>query len=210
VLCKQHSFSSLGDYRQQSLFCRDHHANDGIIDLTSNPRHQQEGDTGDESTARLPCNLAEWNEVLPRGGACDKPNEGRGGSGSKKKSGVRRHFNQLNSPDFFVGIDAIGSPETPPSGQHIRAFLTERLAGSNRNEILALLEQEDAPGFEALPRWRYEHDGWTIDFFPLPKSSVPSDYSSAGFSFCTRKKRFEVPCNKRLATVNLLFRTSSP
>jgi hypothetical protein len=87
-----------------------------------------------------------------------------------RKNQVYDAMNQLNSPDFFIGIDPIGSPETPPSGQHIRAFLTERLAGLNRGEIAALLEDPDVPGFEALPHWHYEHDGWTIDFFPLPKS----------------------------------------
>jgi hypothetical protein len=87
-----------------------------------------------------------------------------------RKNQVYDAINQLNSPDFFIGIDPIGSPETPPSGQHIRAFLTERLAGLNRDKIAALLEEPDVPGFEALPHWRYEHDGWTIDFFPLPKS----------------------------------------
>jgi len=86
-----------------------------------------------------------------------------------RKNQVYDAINQLNSPDFFIGLDPIGNPETPPSGQRIRAFLTERLAGLNRIEVLALLEQENVPGFEALPRWRYEHDGWTIDFFPLPK-----------------------------------------
>ena len=87
-----------------------------------------------------------------------------------RKNQVYDAINQLNSPDFFIGIDQIGSPENPPSGQHIRAFLAERMAGLSRDEIAALLEQPDVPGFEALPRWRYEHDGWTIDFFPLPKS----------------------------------------
>ncbi len=89
-----------------------------------------------------------------------------------RKNQVYDAINQLNSPDFFIGIDPIGSPETPPSGQHIRAFLTERLAGLNRDEIAALLERPDVPGFEGLPHWRYEHDGWTIDFFPLPKSDA--------------------------------------
>jgi len=87
-----------------------------------------------------------------------------------RKNQVYDAINQLDSPDFFIGLDPIGSPETPPSGQHIRTFLTERLAGLNRDEIVALLEQQDVPGFEALPHWQYEHDGWTIDFFPLPKS----------------------------------------
>lgn len=95
-----------------------------------------------------------------------------------RKNQVYDAINQLNSPDFFIGIDPIGSPETPPSGQHIRAFLTERLAGLNRIEILALLEQQNVPGFEGLPHWRYEHDGWTIDFFPLPKSDALTGQAS--------------------------------
>jgi hypothetical protein len=89
-----------------------------------------------------------------------------------RKNQVYDAINQLNSLDFFIGINPLGSPETPPSGQHIRAFLTKRLAGLNRDEIAALLQRPDVPGFEGLPHWRYEHDGWTIDFFPLPKSDA--------------------------------------
>ena len=132
-----------------------------------------------------------------------------------RKNQVYDAINQLNSPDFFIGIDPIGSPETPPSGQHIRAFLTERLVGLNRDEIAALLERPDVPGFEGLPRWRYEHDGWTIDFFPLPKSDAlrgragvrPIGLEFGAFQLCTRKRRFETLYSKRLgATVNWLFR----
>jgi hypothetical protein len=37
----------------------------------------------------------------------------------------------------------------------------------NPDEIEELLE---VGGIEALPHWQYEHDGWQITFFPIPKS----------------------------------------
>lgn len=76
-------------------------------------------------------------------------------------------LNRMNSPDFFIGMELTGEPVTPPSAKGIRSFLEENLARLNPDEVAALLKDED---FSVLPRWRYEHDGWTIDFFPVPKS----------------------------------------
>jgi len=27
-------------------------------------------------------------------------------------------------------------------------------------------------GFDAVPQWQYQHEGWTIDFYPIPKSDA--------------------------------------
>jgi hypothetical protein len=84
-----------------------------------------------------------------------------------RKNQVYDSINKLNSPDFYVGMDVRGEPATPPSGKTIRTFLAKRLGQLNRDEVGKLFEEG---GFPALPQWRYEHNGWTIDFFPFPKS----------------------------------------
>jgi hypothetical protein len=76
-------------------------------------------------------------------------------------------LNRLDSPDFYIGMNLRGAPVTPPSARRMRRFLSDRLAQLNFDEIANLLLQGGLP---ALPHWQYEHDGWTIDFYPIPKS----------------------------------------
>lgn len=76
-------------------------------------------------------------------------------------------LNRLESPDFFVGMDMRGAPETPPPARQIRAYLGERLAAV---DYAALSQAFEQGGFRALPHWPYRHDGWNIEFFPVPKS----------------------------------------
>lgn len=75
-------------------------------------------------------------------------------------------LNRMDSADFFVGMKIQGAPETPPSARRMRRFLGEQLAVLNPD---ALARHFEAGGFEALPHWRFEHEGWQIDFFPMPK-----------------------------------------
>lgn len=81
-------------------------------------------------------------------------------------SEVEDAINRMDSPNFFVGMDMEGVPKTPPSARQIIAFLTERLESLDPDQIA---EQFTSGGLEAVPHWIYEHDGWTIDFYPIPK-----------------------------------------
>jgi hypothetical protein len=76
-------------------------------------------------------------------------------------------LNRLNSPNFFIGMKFKGAPETPPSARKMMSFLAERLATLNPDELAKIIMSD---GFKAVPQWSYEHQGWIIDFFPIPKS----------------------------------------
>jgi hypothetical protein len=76
-------------------------------------------------------------------------------------------LNKLDSPDFYIGMYLRGAPAKSPSARSMRSFLTKYLIQLNRDEIRVAFEQGGIP---ALPHWRYEQDGWRIDFFPIPKS----------------------------------------
>lgn len=76
-------------------------------------------------------------------------------------------LDRLDSPNFFIGLELRGAPKTPPRARPIRSFLRQRLAQLDPDEITQLVE---SGGFDALPHWRFEHEGWEIDFFPIPKS----------------------------------------
>jgi hypothetical protein len=65
---------------------------------------------------------------------------------------------RMKSPNFFIGMKLEGAPLTPPSGAKIRRFLENRLSSLDPDRLAN------------LPPWHYEHEGWNIDFSPIPKS----------------------------------------
>ncbi len=86
-----------------------------------------------------------------------------------RQNQVYDSLNRLSSPNFYIGMDLHGAPTTPPPAKKIRDFLTKHLAAVNPDEMATLFR---SGGFRALPHWRYEHDGWKIDFFLIPKSEA--------------------------------------
>lgn len=76
-------------------------------------------------------------------------------------------LNRLVSPNFFIGMDITGAPQTSPLAGPIRSFLSRHLSQLDPDEMMRLLK---SGGLDALPHWRYEHEGWEIDFYPIPKS----------------------------------------
>lgn len=76
-------------------------------------------------------------------------------------------LNRLESPNFFLQLNIRGTPETPPSGRRLRTELSMWLAQLDPDSIHALLQAE---GQSALPKYRFRHEGWDIEFLPIPKS----------------------------------------
>lgn len=94
-----------------------------------------------------------------------------GESAEETKAQARMHvvydaLNQMDSPDFYIGMKLYGAPATPPPARRIRNFLEQKLAPLNPDNIALRLTST-----HHVPHWRYEHDGWEIDFFPIPKPS---------------------------------------
>lgn len=75
-------------------------------------------------------------------------------------------LNRLESPNFFIGLEILGSPDTPPRASYIRRSLRKNLDRLDPDDIAELWEFDP----EAIPRWRYEHDGWVLRAYPIPKS----------------------------------------
>jgi hypothetical protein len=73
---------------------------------------------------------------------------------------------RLVSPDFFVGIQINGLPVSQPPARQIRAFLAKKLASVDPDEITRLY---NAKGYDALPRWSFHDQEWSIEFYPIPK-----------------------------------------
>ncbi|MGO9643763.1 MAG: hypothetical protein ACLPY5_03330 [Candidatus Bathyarchaeia archaeon] len=75
-------------------------------------------------------------------------------------------LDRLNSPDFFVEIRLSGLPASQLSARHVRAFLARNLASVDPDEITRLYKVK---GLDALPRWSFREQDWTVDFCPIPK-----------------------------------------
>lgn len=76
-------------------------------------------------------------------------------------------LNRMDSPNFFIEMEIIGAPKSPPSAKKIRSFLVKQLRVLDPDKIVSLWQ---VGGKEGVPHWRYEHDGWIVDFYPIPKS----------------------------------------
>jgi hypothetical protein len=123
----------------------------------------------DSGTTRHPDFL-----VRPRAGSCfyveailATAESAEESAARARKNEVYDALNRLDSPNFFVGLDIAGAPSTPPSAKRIRAFLKKRLDKLDPDEIGAHWKSGQ---IKAVPKWPYEHDGWSITFYPIPKS----------------------------------------
>lgn len=73
---------------------------------------------------------------------------------------------KVDSPDFFIAVDANGDPERPPSGRRLRAALKRWISGLDYEAVAADLR---AHGNDALPKFTWDHEGWEISFDAIPK-----------------------------------------
>jgi len=72
----------------------------------------------------------------------------------------------VDSPNFFLWLVLEGAPATQPPAKKLASFVNARLAELDPDEITRLYESE---GIDAVPRWHFEHEGWRIEFRPIPK-----------------------------------------
>lgn len=76
-------------------------------------------------------------------------------------------IDRLASPNFFIGVRYRGAPDTPVPGRRIREFLAAQLADLDPADYEDLARTRL---FDGLPTWRFEHDGWELEFVAMPKS----------------------------------------
>ena len=76
-------------------------------------------------------------------------------------------INTIESPNFFVELEIKGAPSTAPPTQRLRRDLTEWLASLNADQILHSLV---LAGDSQIPSFRWQHEGWSLVFKPIPKS----------------------------------------
>lgn len=76
-------------------------------------------------------------------------------------------LNQMDSPDFFLYLSVHGAPSTPPPGARLRSDLTKWLRTLDLDGITTAGQSGT---FDAVPKFRWDHEGWQITFTPIAKS----------------------------------------
>ncbi len=84
----------------------------------------------------------------------------------KRKNIVLDKIDEIESPDFILGIDASGNPMSPPSGKKLCRDLKKWLASLDVEGVDAELERR---GLDRVPVMPWAHDGWKIKFEAFPK-----------------------------------------
>lgn len=83
-----------------------------------------------------------------------------------RKNQVYDVLNRMDSPNFFVGLDIQGNPETTPPGSDLRKCVKEKFSDLDPDKISEKYEEDNR---EALPEWNWKHEDWKVTFFPIPK-----------------------------------------
>lgn len=83
----------------------------------------------------------------------------------KRKNVVLESIESLESPNFFLGIDAEGNPDSPPKGKSLKAKLTRWLGTLNPDVVAKEFAEQ---GVDAIPTMTWNHDNWNIKFEAIP------------------------------------------
>ncbi|MNE22592.1 hypothetical protein D3C80_1158080 [compost metagenome] len=83
------------------------------------------------------------------------------------KNVVLEAINSINSPDFFIGINAEGDPNTPPSSKKLCSFITLWLTQLDPDIVMENVEKN---GLDSIPSIIWKHEGWCIEFEAIPKN----------------------------------------
>ena len=79
---------------------------------------------------------------------------------------VYDRLNSIKSEDFSIGMELEVYPNSQPPEKKIVRFLEEKLRLIRYETLFTRFKNH---GYEAMPRWLCDYDGWRIKFFPIPK-----------------------------------------
>jgi hypothetical protein len=111
------------------------------------------------------------------------------GDESPEKAGERARIslvydaiNDLDSPDYWINVELRTSPATQVKRKKLKEFLREQLSSLDYEDLL--LKYRDS-GFDEMPRWGYESEGWSAVLFPIPKGAARGEHNvrPLGFQF---------------------------
>ncbi|MGA9192245.1 MAG: hypothetical protein WBZ24_10970 [Anaerolineales bacterium] len=106
-------------------------------------------------------------------------------------------LNRMTSPDFWLGLEIEGAPESPPPGSVLRRRLRQWMEGIDWESLRSRYEGGD---IRSLPVFEFEHDGWALRIRPIPKPANmrgqpgirPIGVQSRSFRLSNAKKSIRV------------------
>ena len=87
-------------------------------------------------------------------------------SAQKRKNVILESIDSIESPNFFVDIDAKGNPNTPPSAKKLRHALQSWLKSLDPDLCASVF---DKTNLDSLATFDWNHDGWFVKFSAIPK-----------------------------------------
>lgn len=76
---------------------------------------------------------------------------------------LNRH---VDANDFYLMVKVEQDPHFQPPGRKIAGFLNRKIKALDPDQLFQVYEAGD---FYSLPEWKYENEGWVIEFRPIPK-----------------------------------------
>lgn len=83
----------------------------------------------------------------------------------RRKNVVLEAIEKIDSPNFFIGINAEGNPDTPPRSKALRRELSDWLSSLDPDIVTHDVEEN---GHERIPSMTWEHEGWRVEFEAIP------------------------------------------
>ncbi len=83
----------------------------------------------------------------------------------KRKNALLQAIEKIDSPNFFIGIESGGSPDTPPPGKALRGDLYKWLSELNPDDAI---REYESKGSDALPVLKWQYEDWRIKFQAIP------------------------------------------
>jgi hypothetical protein len=84
----------------------------------------------------------------------------------KRKDAVLAAIDKIDSPNFFLSVDAEGNPDMPPSGKALGQQLEKWLSSLNPDAVAREVNEQ---GPDHMPKMTWEHEGWKVTFEAIPK-----------------------------------------
>ena len=88
---------------------------------------------------------------------------------ARRERRVYDAINELESPDFFLWVDAESGGAANPPGRRLRAGLRAWLQGLNYQDIVRRGREAE---LEDPPTWTWSHGGWAIRFRAITKENA--------------------------------------
>jgi hypothetical protein len=90
----------------------------------------------------------------------------------RRTDAVLNVIEKMDSPNFFLNVEAEGHPDRPPRGKRLRKNLEQWLASLNPDTVA--LEVANW-GHKAIPKMQWQYEGWSIVFEAIPKKAESRD-----------------------------------